>query len=60
LTDGRSQLKLDHSLATEGAGGFRAARRNLVFLAAQSQAPQLQANKEIHALCEALIPSEGR
>jgi hypothetical protein len=24
--DGRSRLKLDHSLATEGAGGFRTAR----------------------------------
>jgi len=58
-------LKLDHSLPMERAGGFRTAPWNLVFLAAQSQAPdsqatQLQADKEIHALCEALIAWEGR
>jgi hypothetical protein len=65
LTDGRSQLKLDHSLPTECAGGFRTVRWNLVLLAAQSQAPDsqsapLQVDEEIHALCEALIPLEGR
>jgi hypothetical protein len=65
LTKGRSQLNLDHTLATEGAGGFRTGRWNLVSLAAQSQAPDsqvapLQAEEEIHALCEALIASEGQ
>ena len=53
-------IEADHSLPTERAGGFRTAQWNLVFLAAQSQAPdsqatQLKADKEIHALCEALI-----
>jgi hypothetical protein len=65
LTDGRSQLKLDHSLPTECAGGFRTARWNLALLAARSQAPdfqatQLQTDEEIHARCEGLIASEGR
>ena len=57
-----SQLKLQHSMPTECAGGFRTARRSLVSLAAQSQAPdsQLQADEEIHALCGVLIASEGR
>ena len=58
-------MKLDHSLPTEGASGFRTARRDLVLLGAQSQAPdfqatQLQIDEEIHARCEALIASEGR
>jgi hypothetical protein len=58
-------MKLDHSLPIEGAGGFRTARRNLVLLGAQSQAPDSQgapllAHEEIHAHCEALIASEGR
>jgi len=58
-------IEVDHSLPTESAGGFRTVRSKLVFLAAQSQAPdsqatQLQADKEIHALCEALIAWEGR
>jgi hypothetical protein len=35
LTDGRSQLKLDHSLPTDDAGGFGTARWNLVLLATQ-------------------------
>jgi len=57
-------LKLDHSLPTDGAGGFRTARWNLVLLATQSQALDSQAaplrvDEEIHALCEALIASEG-
>jgi hypothetical protein len=65
LTDGRSQLKLDHSLPTDGAGEFRTARWNVVLLATQSQAPDsqaapLQVDEEIHPLCEALIASEGR
>jgi hypothetical protein len=65
LTDGRSQLKLDHSLPTECAGGFRTARWNLVLPGAQSQAPDSEAvppraDEEIHARCEALIASEGR
>jgi hypothetical protein len=43
----------------------RTVRWNLVLLAAQSQAPDsqsapLQVDEEIHALCEALIPLEGR
>jgi hypothetical protein len=64
LSDGRSQLELEHSLPIEGAGGFRSARRNLVLLAAQSQAPDSQAtplrvDEKIHALCEALVASEG-
>ena len=58
-------MKLDHSLATDGAAGFRTARWNLVLLAAKNQAPDsqaaaLQVEEEIHALCEALIASEGR
>jgi len=58
-------MKLDHSLPTEGASGFRTARRDLVLLGAQSQAPdsqatQLKVDDKIHALCEALIASEGR
>jgi hypothetical protein len=60
FTDARSQLKLDQSFPTDGAGGFRTARWGLVLLAAQSQAPDsqaapLQVDEEIHALCEALI-----
>jgi len=63
LTDRRSHLKLHYRLPTEGASGFRTARRSLVLLAAQSQAPdsqatQLKVDEEIHALCEALIASE--
>jgi len=59
LTNGRSQLKLHHSLPKEGAGGCRTARWNLVLLAAQSQEPDsqaapLQADSEIRARCEAL------
>jgi len=58
-------LKLDHSLPTEGAGGFRTARWSLVLLAVQSQTPDSQAappqvDEEIDALCEALIAPEGR
>jgi hypothetical protein len=58
-------LKFDHSLPTEGAGGFRTARWNLALLAAQSQARDFQAaplrvDEEIHALYEASIASEGR
>ena len=65
LTDGRSQLKLDHSLSTECAGGFRTAGRNLLLLAAQSQTPDtqaaaLQVDEEIHARCEALIASKAQ
>jgi hypothetical protein len=65
LTDRRLQLNLDHSLTTGRAGRFRTTRRNLVLLAAQSQAPDsqaaaLQADEEIHALCEASIECEGR
>ena len=65
LADGRSQLKLYHSLPTQDAGGFRAARCSLALLAAKSQGPDsravpLQADEEIHALCEALIASEER
>jgi hypothetical protein len=65
LTDGRSQLKLHHSLPTEGAGGFRTARWNLVLPAAQglapdSQAAPRQADEGIHASYKALIASEGR
>src|SRR5262245_15986884 len=63
LTDRRSHLRLHYSLPTEGASGFRTARRSLVLLATQSQAPdsqatQLKVDAEIHALCEALIASE--
>ena len=36
-------MELDHSLPTEGAGGFRTAWWNLVLLEAQSQAPDFQA-----------------
>ena len=36
-------MKLDHSLPTEGASGFRTVRRDLVLLGAQSQAPDSQA-----------------
>ena len=39
LTDGRSQLKLHHSLPTEDASGFRSARWSLVLPGAQSQTP---------------------
>jgi hypothetical protein len=39
LTDGRSQLKLHHSVPTEDASGFRAARWRLVLLAAQREIP---------------------
>ena len=58
-------MKLDHSLPTEGAGGFRTARRNLVLLGARSKAPDSQgapllAHEEIHVHCEALIAWEGR
>jgi hypothetical protein len=58
-------LKLDHGLATEGAGGFRAARWNMVLLEAEGQAPdsqatQLQADEEIRARYQTLIASEGR
>jgi len=58
-------MKLDHSLPTEGAGGFRTARWSLVLLTAQSQAPSsqvapLQADEGIRACCEGLIASEGR
>jgi hypothetical protein len=65
LADGRSQLKLHHSLPAEGTSGFRTARWNLLLLAAQRQAPDSQAaplkvDEEIHALCEALTASEGR
>jgi hypothetical protein len=65
LTDGRSQLKLHDRLPTEGSGGFRTARWNLLLLAVQNQAPDPQvappeAGEEIHALCEALIAPEGR
>ena len=65
LTDGRAQLKLHHSLPTDGTGGFGTARWNLLLLAAQSQAPDSQAappqaDEEIHAVCEALIAPEGR
>ena len=65
LTDGRAQLKLHHSLPTEGAGGFRTARWNLLLLAAQSQTPDtqaaaLQVDEEIHARCEALIASKAQ
>jgi hypothetical protein len=65
LADGRSQLKLHHSVPTEDPSGFRTARWSLVVLAAQSQASdsqatQLQADEETHARCEALIASEGR
>jgi hypothetical protein len=54
-------MKFDQSLRTEGADRLR----NLVLLGAQSQAPDcqaapLQADEEIHALCEALIASEER
>jgi hypothetical protein len=65
LTDGRSQLKLHYSLPTEGSGGFRTARWNLLLLVVQGQAPDpqiapAQADEEIHALGEALIVTEGR
>ena len=45
--------------------GFRTARWNLLLLAAPSQVPDsqaapLQVDREIDALCEALITSEGR
>ena len=58
-------MKLDRSLPTERAGGFRTARWDFVLLAAQSQAPDSKAtepqfDEEIHARCEALIASEGR
>ena len=64
LTDGRSQLRLHHSVPTEDASGVRSARRSLVLLAAQSQALDsqaalLQADEEILARCEALIASGG-
>jgi hypothetical protein len=32
LTDGRSQLELDHSLPTKDAGGFHTTRWNLALL----------------------------
>ena len=65
LTDRRSHLKLHYRLPTESASGFRTARRSLVLLAAQSQGPDaqsapLQVDEEIHALCEAMIASEGQ
>jgi hypothetical protein len=58
-------LKLNHSLPTLGADGFRTARWNLVLLAPHGKAPDsqtapLQVDEEIRALCEALIASEGR
>ena len=58
-------MKLHYSLPTEGSGGFRTARWNLLLLAVQSQAPDFQvapaqADEEIHAVCEALIAPEGR
>ena len=59
-------MKLYYGLPTEGAGGFRTARWNLVFLEAQraqSQAPDSlvalpQVDEEIQALSETLIASE--
>jgi hypothetical protein len=65
LTDRRLQLNLDHSLPTGCAGRFRTTRWNLGLLAAQrqaldSQAAALQADEEIHALCEVSIECEGR
>ena len=65
LTDRRSHLKLHYRLPTEGASGFRTARRSLVLLAAQGQAPdsqptQLEVDEEIHARRKALFASEGR
>ena len=63
LTYRRSHLKLHYRLPTEGASGFRTARRSLVLLAAQGQAPdsqptQLEVDEEIHARREALFASE--
>jgi hypothetical protein len=63
LTDGSRKLKLHHSLATEGAGGFYTARWNLVLPAAQGLAPDCQAaprqaDEGIHACYKALIASK--
>jgi len=58
-------MKPNESRRIDFARRFRTARRNLVFLAAQSrepgpQAALLQADEEIQARREALIASEGR
>jgi hypothetical protein len=63
----------DHCPPAEGAASFRTTRWTIVMQAAQSQAPGGQSAlaqlcrsywypryEEIHALCEALIASEGR
>jgi hypothetical protein len=68
-------MKPDHQSSADAAGRFRTTRWSAVLLSAQSQIPGSRAALaelcriywfpiysfvEIHALCEALIATEGR
>jgi hypothetical protein len=54
-------VERDHGALAEGAASFHTTRWTIVMRAAQSQAQERQEiNEEIHALCKALIATEGR
>jgi hypothetical protein len=68
-------MKPNESLASDDAGRFRTTHRSAILLSAQSQDPSSRTadaefyrtyiapkavDREIHALCEILIASEGR
>ena len=58
-------MERDHGPPAEGAASFHTTRWTIVMRAAQSQAQggvsdPAEIDEEIHALCEAVIASEGR